>query len=113
MFQNAIKKIQQFTAPIVISIRRHDGSTSSSIGTYIILNENGWILTANHIVEGIRNTKTEVDLYNEYMQKKSEIVSNLNLTKTEKKKENQATCETIRKKSYYKLFDLVRQRIGT
>lgn len=54
MFQNAIKIAQQFTRPIVILSRNENGICSASVaGAFIILNEDGWILTANHIAENI------------------------------------------------------------
>ena len=69
MFQEAIKNAQQYTLPVVVSYRRQDGSTGSSIGAFIVLNEDGWILTAWHIVGQMQKFAQELSSYNDYMGK--------------------------------------------
>jgi len=55
MFANACRIVRQFTRPVVISRRTYDGSLSASIGTFVVLNNEGWILTAFHILDLIQN----------------------------------------------------------
>ena len=55
MFQEAIKKAQEYIRPVVICFRREDNSTASMVGSFILLNEEGWILTAYHIVNAMEN----------------------------------------------------------
>lgn len=51
MFAEATQKAAQFTRPVVISMYTHAGVCRSSIGSFVILNREGWILTAWHILD--------------------------------------------------------------
>ncbi len=86
MFQEAIKKAQKYTLPVVVSYRREDGSTDSSIGAFIVLNEDGWILTACHIVRQIQEFAEERSAYNDHMSKIASVDTDGTLTKAERKK---------------------------
>ena len=84
MYQEAIKLAQAYTLPVVISFRREDNSTGSVIGSFIVLNEEGWILNASHIVEGIMEFRKELDLYNDYLANVRAI--DLNMNNSQRKK---------------------------
>ena len=86
MFQSALKKAQQYTLPVVVSFPRQDGTTGSSIGAFIVLNEDGWILTACHIVSQIQEFALELKSYNDYVAKISSVDAAGKLTKTDQKK---------------------------
>jgi hypothetical protein len=49
MFQVACTKARNFTWPVVISRRTFDGQCSAGIGTFTVINKDGWIATAAHI----------------------------------------------------------------
>jgi len=51
MFAEACEIAKQFTRPVVISRRDQNGKCSASIGTFVVVNKEGWALTAWHIVE--------------------------------------------------------------
>jgi len=51
MFAKAYKIASGFTHPVVISTRRYDGTVTCGPASFIILNENGWILTVAHLFE--------------------------------------------------------------
>jgi S1-C subfamily serine protease len=51
MFAEAYKIASQFTRPVVISVRRFDGSLENSQAAFVILNKDGWIATAAHVFE--------------------------------------------------------------
>lgn len=53
MFGSAYKVASGFTRPVIISKAHHDGTCSAGIGSFIIVNDDGWILTACHIVKDI------------------------------------------------------------
>ncbi len=68
MFRHALKVAAEYTRPIVISRRTVGGACSSSIGTYVVLNPDGWIVTAGHIlsqwdklVQNVKHTKDAVE----------------------------------------------------
>src|SRR5580693_3409774 len=51
MFQDAYAIARQFTQPVVLSRKTIGGACSSSIGAFVIVNDDGWIVTAHHIAE--------------------------------------------------------------
>lgn len=51
MFAKACERVYKFTRPLIISTRTVDGAVSSSCGTFIIINPEGWILTAGHLFD--------------------------------------------------------------
>lgn len=62
MFRLANSIVRQFTFPIVLSRVAVDGTCTSGIGTYVVINRDGWIVTAYHIVEQIVNLESEKQL---------------------------------------------------
>ena len=51
MFADACEKAARFTRPVITSIRHYDGTVHCSCGTFIVLNDDGWILTAGHMFD--------------------------------------------------------------
>jgi hypothetical protein len=51
MFQAANAIARQFTLPVVLSRKTIGGDCSSSIGSFVIVNDEGWIITAHHIAD--------------------------------------------------------------
>lgn len=51
MFRTACATARQFTFPVVLSRRTVAGDVEAMIGTFVVLNADGWILTAAHIVD--------------------------------------------------------------
>ena len=51
MFANACKLARCFTRPVVVTRRYFDGSVECGCGAFIVINEDGWILTAAHLLE--------------------------------------------------------------
>ena len=94
MFQTAIEKAQGYTLPVVISSRRQDGSTSSVVGTFIVLNKDGWMLTAWHIVDVIIKIEQEKNLYKVYQSELESIKADSTTTKAQKKKQTSISRQT-------------------
>jgi hypothetical protein len=85
MFTNAYKIASQFTAPVIQSIRYFDGKVESGIGSFILLNNSGWILTAAHIVAGLntfRQHQLEITVYHN---KEAAILANGQLNAKQKR----------------------------
>ena len=53
MFQDACDKMLDTLLPIVIAWRQNDGKTGCGIGAGLIVNEDGWFITADHILAQI------------------------------------------------------------
>ena len=51
MFADAYEKAAQFTYPLIVLTRRFDGRVQSSLGAFVVLNSDGWIATAAHLLE--------------------------------------------------------------
>ena len=54
MFSKAVPVAAGFTRPMVISSRTAQGACSSTIGAYVVVNREGWILTAGHLLDIVR-----------------------------------------------------------
>ena len=50
MFAEAYSKVSEFTHPVLFFLRTYDEEVSTGVGTFTILNEDGWIVTARHII---------------------------------------------------------------
>jgi Trypsin-like peptidase domain len=51
MFADACDSASQFTFPLIVSVRYFDGTVRCSLGSYIYINREGWILTVAHMFE--------------------------------------------------------------
>ncbi len=51
MFVEAFALVEHFTRPLVISTRRLSGAVESAVATWILLNADGWFLTAGHVFD--------------------------------------------------------------
>lgn len=54
MFSTAVSIAAGFTRPMVISWRTAKGKCASTIGAYVVVNRAGWILTAAHLLDIVR-----------------------------------------------------------
>ena len=66
MFSKALRQVEKYTRPVIYSQRLANGHIMSGCGTFIVLNAEGWILTAAHIVQGISTIarhKAEFDAF--------------------------------------------------
>jgi hypothetical protein len=50
MFQSAVTTASLFTQPVIVSTRLQSGVTSASIATFVIVNDEGWVLTCAHVL---------------------------------------------------------------
>ncbi len=67
MFINAIKTNKEYTRPLYGGIKLlGSDNIISSISTYIVVNDEGWILTCKHVAEQIINSENLKDLFMEY-----------------------------------------------
>lgn len=85
MFVNAIETAIQFTRPVVISHRNVKGECFSAIGSFIMINKEGWATTAAHITNMSQTQADAAKAYKDADTKRKEIHS-LNLDKKERTK---------------------------
>jgi hypothetical protein len=55
MFSKAYQIASAYTFPVIGNNRFSDGRVESGMGSFVVLNNEGWIITSAHIVEGILN----------------------------------------------------------
>lgn len=66
MFTHAYKIAANYTIPVIQSIRYFNDEIESGVGSFILLNDFGWVLTAAHIIEGLNvynQHKKEIEAY--------------------------------------------------
>lgn len=86
MFEDAVRKVSCFTFPVIHIKTIFNGELHRFCGTYIVLNKDGWILTAAHNIEDliiVKDQKSEIEKYKVEVEK---INANKNLTKKKKDK---------------------------
>jgi hypothetical protein len=73
MFQVAYEEARKFTFPLILSIRRFDGRVDTGVGAFVILNDEGWIATASHILEPIKTLAQDLQAVQAYEQQVAAI----------------------------------------
>ncbi|MCK9322508.1 MAG: serine protease [Candidatus Methanomethylophilaceae archaeon] len=51
MFADACEKAAKFTRPLIISTRMVSGTVVANCGAFVVINEDGWIMTAGHMFD--------------------------------------------------------------
>jgi len=87
MFAAAYSIAREFTRPVIISFKQHDGNCKSIIGAFVLLNEEGWFLTCNHIVAQIMQLDQAQQAYNQLDSQRKSIHGNPALKDHEKQKQ--------------------------
>lgn len=84
MFANACSIARQFTFPIIISHRNFKGECKSGIGTVVIINDEGWFVTAFHIISQILTLNKLNQEYQQIELQRKAVDDNESLKKHEK-----------------------------
>ena len=81
MFVNAFSKASSYTRPVVISHINVKNKCSAGIGSYVIINSEGWAVTAAHIVKEASKLNEMVDSFHKTQKEKEDIKNNLSIDK--------------------------------
>ncbi|MFA5417220.1 MAG: serine protease [Bacteroidales bacterium] len=68
MFSKAYDLASKYTHPVIVSMRFFNGEVKSGLGSFVIINDDGWILTAAHILDPAfahKQHQIEIKNYNE------------------------------------------------
>jgi hypothetical protein len=84
MFADACEIAQKFTRPVVISRRNQDGNCWAGIGAFVVVNEEGWAVTACHIMVELDKLGQGARTFQQAEATKAEIYANSNLDKKER-----------------------------
>jgi len=86
MFSQACEAAMQFTRPVVTSLRFLNGTVQSGPATYVVVNRDGWFITAAHIIEPSSVADQHKQKVNQYRQQVGSISANPTLGEREKRK---------------------------
>jgi hypothetical protein len=86
MFTKACELARDFTRPVIISSRRFDGKCQSAIGACVVLNREGWAVTAFHIVKEVADLRDAVESSRAYQQQLAAIDGDASLGAKQKKR---------------------------
>jgi len=90
LFRNALVVARRFTFPVVLSRRLVDGSCASGIAAFVVINEEGWIITAGHVVEEWMRLVTQVQVAEQHEARVKAINGDAGLGHKEKQRQLRA-----------------------
>jgi hypothetical protein len=76
MFSKSYEIARQYTKPVIISSRSLDKKVNCGGGAFVILNNEGWIITVAHLFETSLKTQNDQPLIKKYEQDVKEIEGN-------------------------------------
>jgi S1-C subfamily serine protease len=85
MFADAVTLTSKFTRPLLISTRHQSGRIDTGCGSYVLLNPDGWILTAGHVLGAWLRVGSDKPKYDAYRAAETTIENDANLSKGQKK----------------------------
>lgn len=86
MFRNACKVVQPFTLPLIWCAKRLDGVCSAALGTFIVVNREGWVITAGHIAQQYGEMLKDVEFIKDYRNQADQIKADPTIDDKERKK---------------------------
>lgn len=90
MFRSANTLARAFTRPLIMSRMTVSGACSASIGAFVVVNGDGWIVTAAHILDHILAMSHEEREYLQHQRKESEIRADTALDEKSRRRQLQA-----------------------
>jgi len=86
MFVDAVKKAAEFTLPVTISSRRYGGAINTGCASYILVNDEGWILTAAHVFQAAQVAEAHRQAFKSHENQRQAIEQDKLLASAKKKK---------------------------
>jgi hypothetical protein len=87
MFADAYEKVSGFTHPVIISTRHFDGTIQCGCGAFVVVNNEGWILTAEHIIRSFFLFQQHAQEMSQYKEQIKGIEQNPSLNSKQKRRE--------------------------
>lgn len=87
MFSEAYKKAVVFTQPVIVSIAMATGEVMSSVATFVVINDEGWVMTAAHVLAALQIKENQRAGYDAYVARVNEINAAQGLSDDERKAE--------------------------
>jgi len=86
MFAKAYELASKFTLPVIVSNRFYDGTVTSGLGSFIVINDKGWILTVAHLFESKLKGDLDRSEISKFNKDKTKITNDPSLMDLQKKK---------------------------
>jgi hypothetical protein len=86
MFREANAVARQFTWPIVLSKVDGEGKCTAGIGSFVVVNTDGWIVTAYHILNQFLKLQQQTVDFRSFEAEHAKLQSDLTLDKRERQK---------------------------
>jgi hypothetical protein len=86
MFRDAFAIASKFTFPIIAPQRTIAGKCSAGIGTYLIVNNEGWIVTAGHVLKQLLEIMRAVERYQNHAGSEAAIRSDVTIDDKERRR---------------------------
>jgi hypothetical protein len=90
MFRDAYKLAREFTRPVVISRRTVAGDCTGGGGAFVVVNDEGWIITAAHIIQQIADLNAQEASWQAHQAKEAAIRADASLSVKERQKQLQS-----------------------
>jgi hypothetical protein len=88
MFSKAYQVAKNFTRPVAISWRTANGNVQAALATFIVVNKDGWVITAAHVMQiGSLRLKHAAEKQ-DYDSRRAAIASDPALSSGQRKKQN-------------------------
>jgi hypothetical protein len=87
MFAHAVSLASQYTRPIIISQRLENRAVSSGVATFVLLNKEGWALTAAHVLQDLGTAQLHKKERDDFLAAVQAINSNDKLSPGKRKHE--------------------------
>jgi hypothetical protein len=87
MFSAALGEVEKYTLPVIFSRRLFNGQIGSACGTFIVVNREGWILTAAHIAKELSLHNVHAPEIQAFHQKHEAIANDPSLNDKAKRKQ--------------------------
>lgn len=85
MFADACDKAREYTKPVVLAIQRIDGQCVTAVGSFVVVNREGWVLSAKHIADGISNIEQTIANVQTYQTRLAAVSANSSINKGKRK----------------------------
>lgn len=85
MFSKAYELASKFTMPLIVAYRFFDKTVESGLGSFIILNDEGWLITAAHNLEASFAFNQHLEEHKLYQEKVEKINANTQLKDSQRK----------------------------
>jgi len=86
MFASAVTEAAKFTRAVLISTRLHSGKVETGCNTYILVNADGWVLTAGHSLHALMKFDEDKPKYDSYTAARAAIEADKTLAKGKRQK---------------------------